>query len=120
SGDDSTSFRISNPGCDTVTLDSMSYHGNGTNISVSTAGSFPIKLLNGSFSMVKILLSNLVAGPFGGVLHIYYRLPDGSKHDTAFAVSALISGGTKTLAISTAPILFDTLRPCQSKDSTIV
>ncbi|MDP4199838.1 MAG: hypothetical protein Q8922_14235 [Bacteroidota bacterium] len=117
---DSGIVRILDPGCDSMSLDSIAYipmRGNTNSYIVSTSPSLPKVLANDSVHL-KMVLTASGPGQFVGNLHLYYRM-DGVRHDTTFMIWANVTGGASALALDTSKIMLGTLSACKARDTTI-
>jgi len=121
---ESVSFTVSNFGCDSLTIESIFLDGNLSGAFEAFAdASLPI-VMQGASAKITISLSKLVAGDYSGNIHIRYRLPDGSTHDTIIApasVSITKGGGTSSLSMTTdATLHVSPIHACTITDTTIV
>ncbi|HYM21140.1 MAG TPA: choice-of-anchor D domain-containing protein [Candidatus Kapabacteria bacterium] len=122
SSPDSISFTISNPGCDTITINSAKLsEAGGMPFSYTISSTFPDTLPGGNKqSTVTVRLDSTNAGSYDGFLDIRFTLPDGTTHDTTLHISVLVTDPPHQGHLEYVSSTVDTLAFCSSKFDTIV
>ncbi len=117
---DSVIFFINNPGCDSLTINSLTLEGNTTPALVLEQGiSLPTKIQGSDSIRVAISIERLVPGGYKGTLHASFTLADGTSKDTLIPVSAVITAGTRTISIDTTGVNLGSGSICAVHDTVL-
>ncbi len=119
---DSISFKIFNPGCDSVIIQSITFSGASVPaLSCNVNPKLPSLLLNSSsFVAVTVTVDPTITSLNDGIITIRYTLPDGSTKDTSFAVHALIKYSNKLASIDHKTLDLGTMSLCKTLFDTVI
>ena len=119
---DSVSFYIFNPGCDSLTVTSVTLGGVSIPaLSYSVASQLPKILVAGKDSLRIVLKVNgTTASNNNGLISIRFVRPDSSMVDTTFNVEALIAPAARVASLQHYLFDFGTLPLCIAKFDTVI
>ncbi len=114
---DSLTFSLSNVGCDTIVIRSISFSNDGKSLAgTSEGGNY---LIDSNTLTIHWYLHPHGARNYTASVTVNYRNPDGTLHDTTFAISALVTHGAAevTTTLGSANYVFPTRTRCDKADS---